>query len=234
MMTLSWSLLGKGKLAIKMVQSSSKALLVREAEGLRPLWSWPGISNIRLGKLTQCNAGPRRRLGTHHNQLCEGRRGGICPGQRHLVELHNRSLQINPFIARLRFQHSGWYTRQNVEASPSVYVGKVGSCLLFLSFFLSNQSHRFQIAHGSYDNWWKILKSYFRSFPRVRWPWVCLGFWLLCGRMRILGGLQVSHCRQHFYLRVKSSMGSWSQPVNPDHVFSFFISISACWGSALN
>ena len=80
---------------------------------------------------------------------------------------------------------------------------------LLLSFFLSNQSHRFQIAHGSYDNWWKILKSYFRSFPLVRWPWVCLGFWLLCGRMRILGRLQVSHCRQHFYLRVKSSMGSW-------------------------
>ena len=95
---------------------------------------------------------------------------------------------------------------------------------LFLSFFLSNQSHRFQIAHGSYDNWWKILKSYFRSFPLVRWPWVCLGFWLLCGRMRILGRLQVSHCRQHFYLRVKSSMGSWSQPVNPDHAnYCFFL-----------
>merc|ERR1719234_463446 len=31
------------------------------------------------------------------------------------------------------FQHSGWYTRQNVEASPDVFIGK--------------------IAHGSYDNW---------------------------------------------------------------------------------
>ena len=101
MMMLSWSWLGNATLVKLNVESWSKALLVWQAEGLRSLWSRPGASLISpMGAPTynlheapqdknvdNQHSGAWWRLGTHHNQLCEGWRWGICTRQCHLVTI---------------------------------------------------------------------------------------------------------------------------------------------------
>ena len=59
----------------------------------------------------------------------------------------------------IRFQHSGWYTRENTQANPDVFIGKVlgvSSTWSMVNNSLTMISPNLtfsQIAHGSYDNW---------------------------------------------------------------------------------
>ena len=112
-------------------------------------------------------------------------------------------------MSSVRFQHSGWYTRQNVEASPDVFIGKVKSShhIPFVHSF-KFQSNLFQIAHGSYDNWWHHDNIVFPFLSLVRRTWLCVGLWLLRRGMWILGRLQV----RGPYLLCWAQTSSWQQP----------------------